>query len=60
MSPCCDGACSKVNYAAYVKKNMPHSTCSHTGIPGLYLHKVPFYNKQLEIALDDGKYMRHN
>jgi len=60
MSRCCDGACSKGNYAAHVKKNMPHNTDLHTGIPDLYLHKVPLYNKNLEIALDDGKYMRHN
>jgi len=60
MSRCWDGGCSKVNYAAYVKKNMPHNTDLHTGIPDLYLHKMLLYNKLLEITLDGGKNMRHN
>jgi hypothetical protein len=60
MSPCCDGACSKGNYAAYVRKNMPHRIYLYTGTPDLYLHKVPYCNKQAEILLDDGRYLRHN
>jgi len=60
MSPCCDGGCSKVNYAAYVKKNMPHNIyCIRLFLTYVSI-KCCLINKKLEITLDGAKNMRHN
>jgi hypothetical protein len=55
MSRCCDGGCSKVNYAAYVKKNMPHCIRIDSDIDSIYIYKTLFYSKRLHITLDGGK-----